>query len=84
MIGETSPASWPQAASCGSPDRSPMAWQTVISIEGRVRGFSQKGRRTQPSSLDRGCISLNSAWGQGAHWEGKGWLACPKIKEAES
>lgn len=43
-----------------------MAWQTVISIEGQVRGFSQKGSRTQPSSLDRGCISLNSAWGQGA------------------
>lgn len=43
-----------------------MAWQTVVPIEGQVRGFSQKGRRTQPSSQDRGCISLNSAWGQGA------------------
>lgn len=41
-----------------------MAWQTVLSIEGQVRGFSQEGRRTQPSSLDSGCIRLNSAWGQ--------------------
>lgn len=41
-----------------------MAWQTVLSTEGQVREFSQKGRRTQSSSLDRGCISLNSAQGQ--------------------
>lgn len=43
-----------------------MAWQTVVPVEGQVRGLSLKARRAQSGSLDRGCISLNSAWGQGA------------------
>lgn len=41
-----------------------MAWQMVLSIKGQVRGFSQE-ERTQPSNLDSGCISLDSARGQG-------------------
>lgn len=60
-----------------------MAWQTVLlSIEGQVKGCSREGRR--PSSLDGVCISLNRGRGRGPYWEGKGWLGCPKAKEAES
>lgn len=45
-----------------------MAWQMILlSVEAKVRGCRQKGGRTQPCTLDRGCcISLSSAQGQGA------------------
>lgn len=71
-----------QATSCGSPDGSPMAWQTaLLSVQAKVRGCSQEGRRTLPCSLDRGCISPSSPRGRGpAGGEG---LACPKSEEAE-
>lgn len=50
-----------QAASCGSPDGSPMAWQTaLLSLEAEVTGCSQEGRRTRPCSPDRGCNSLSN------------------------
>lgn len=81
-IGKTTSAS-SSPVPCGSPDGSPMAWQMVLlSIEGQVKGCSHKGRR--PSSLDRVCISLNRGRGRRPYWEGKGWLGCPKAKEAES
>lgn len=44
-----------------------MAWQTALPpLKAKVRGCSQEGRRTLACSLDRGCISLSSAQGQGA------------------
>lgn len=57
---------------CGSPDGSPMAWQTVLlSIEGQVKRCSREDRR--PSGLDRVCVSLNRGRdrGQGALLRGQ-------------